>query len=84
MHARRKRNRKEPAPSGLLAEEPPMTNVNSHTRDFGFQPQRNSMPLMTLIGAVVAVLLTAVAFGSALTSAIAPPDDPAALSLVGP
>jgi heme/copper-type cytochrome/quinol oxidase subunit 4 len=47
-------------------------------------PHRNTMPLTTLIGAILAVILTALAFGSAMTSADAPMEDPPALTLYGP
>jgi hypothetical protein len=43
-----------------------------------------ALPVATLIGAVLAVMLAAFALVSAVTGGKAPADEPAALSLIGP
>jgi len=59
-----------------------MSNSQGHARDFGLNADRHAMPLTTVIGAALAILLTVFALGVALTGGAVV--DPAALTLIGP
>ncbi len=61
-----------------------MSNIQSQTPDFGFRADPHAMPLTTFIGAALAILLTVLALGAAITGGNARSEDPAALSLIGP
>ena len=61
-----------------------MSNIQSRAPDFRLDADRYVLSLTTFIGAAVAILLTVLALGAALTSANVPTQDPAPLSLIGP
>jgi hypothetical protein len=61
-----------------------LSRIQSRARDFRLDGDRYAVPLTTFIGAAVAILLTFLALGVALTGVNVEGWDPAALSLMGP
>jgi hypothetical protein len=60
-----------------------MGALQGYFRDQSNRTEVYALPVATLIGAALAIVLTAFALGSAVTGG-APADEPAALSLFGP
>ena len=60
-----------------------MDALQGYFRDQGVRTQAYALPVATLIGAALAIVLTALALGSAVTGGQGP-NEPAALSLIGP
>jgi hypothetical protein len=58
--------------------------VHGYFRDQSIKTELYALPVATLIGAALAIVLTAFALGSAVTGGEAPADEPAGLSLIGP
>lgn len=58
--------------------------VQGYFRDQSVKTEVYALPVATLIGVALAIVLTAFALGSAATSGQAPADEQAALSLIGP
>jgi hypothetical protein len=61
-----------------------MAAAQTYVREQSLKAEGNSLPLTTLIGVALAVVLTLLALGSALSGAPAQPDEPGALTLIGP
>jgi len=61
-----------------------MGALQGYFRDQRVRTEVYALPVATLIGAALAIVLTAFALGSAVTGGLAPADQPAALSLIGP
>ena len=61
-----------------------MGAVQGYFREQSVKTEVYALPVATLIGAALAIVLTAFALGSAVTAGKAPADEPAALSLIGP
>ena len=57
--------------------------VQGYFRDQSIKTELYALPVATLIGAALAIVLTAFALGSAVNGRV-PVDEPAALSLIGP
>ena len=57
--------------------------VQGYFRDQSIKTELYALPVATLIGAALAIVLTAFALGSAVNGKV-PADEPAALSLIGP
>jgi hypothetical protein len=58
--------------------------VQGYVRDQSVKTEVYALPVATLVGAALAIVLTVFALGSAATSEQASADEPAALSLFGP
>jgi hypothetical protein len=58
--------------------------VQGYFRDQSVRTDVYAPPVTTLIGAALAIVLTAFALGSVVTGGQAPADEPPALSLIGP
>ena len=61
-----------------------MGALQGYLREQSVKTDVHALPVATLIGAALAVVLTAFALGSAVTGGKAPADEPATLSLIGP
>jgi hypothetical protein len=61
-----------------------MGALQGYFRDQSVRTQAYALPVATLIGAALAIVLTALALGSAVTGGQGSADEPAALSLIGP
>jgi hypothetical protein len=61
-----------------------MGALQGYFRDQSIRTQVYVLPVATLIGAALAIVLTALALGSAVASGKVPADEAAALSLIGP
>jgi hypothetical protein len=61
-----------------------MGALQGYLREQSVKTDVHALPVATLIGAALAVVLTAFALGSAVTGGEAPADEPAAQSLIGP
>ena len=61
-----------------------MSSSHSFARDVSLWAGRDTTPLTTVIGAALAAMLMVFAVASALSAASVPPEEPAALTLVGP
>jgi hypothetical protein len=58
--------------------------VQGYFRDQSTRTEVYALPVATLIGAALAIVLTAFALGSAVSNGQPPTDEPAAVSLIGP
>jgi hypothetical protein len=61
-----------------------MGALQGYLREQSVKTDVHALPVATLIGAALAIVLTAFALGSAVTGGEAPEDEPAAMSLIGP
>ena len=61
-----------------------MGALQGYLRDQSIRTEVYAPPVATLIGAALAIVLTAFALGAAVTVGKAPADEPASLSLIGP
>jgi len=61
-----------------------MGALQGYSRDQSIRSEVYALPVATLIGAALAIVLTAFALGSAGTGGKASADEPAVMSLIGP